>query len=106
MSWKIFRHVIWSWKFFARYMIFEHGKFLVGYVIFGHEKFFVGHEIFGHGKFLLSMRFLIMKKKFWTCNFGVENFGGHVIFDHADDGPNFVLQNLKSRGSLQMLKGI
>ena len=69
-------------------------------------KFFVGHEIFGHGKFLLSMRFLIMKKKFWTCNFGVENFGGHVIFDHADDGPNFVLQNLKSRGSLQMLKGI
>ena len=87
-------------------MIFEHGKFLVGYVIFGHEKFFVGHEIFGHGKFLLSMRFLIMKKKFWTCNFGVENFGGHVIFDHADDGPNFVLQNLKSRGSLQMLKGI
>ena len=47
-----------------------------------------------------------MKKKFWTCNFGVENFGGHVIFDHADDGPNFVLQNLKSRGSLQMLKGI
>ena len=87
-------------------MIFEHGKFLVGYVIFGHEKFFVGHEIFGHGKFLLSMRFLIMKKKFWTCNFGVENFGGHVIFDHVDDGPNFVLQNLKSRGSLQMLKGI
>ena len=36
----------------------------------------------------------------------VENFFGHVICGHPDDGSNFVLQNLKSQGSLQMLEGI
>ena len=36
----------------------------------------------------------------------MENFVGHVICGHPDDGSSFVLQNLKSQGSLQMLKGI
>ena len=31
---------------------------------------------------------------------------GEVICGHPNDGSNFVLQNLKSRGSFQMLKGI
>ena len=39
---------------------------------------------------------------FWSWEF----FFGHVMMGHANVGSNFFLQNHKSRGSLQMLKGI
>ena len=42
-----------------------------------------------------------------ACNFWLwKILLGHVIFGPLDDGSNFVLQNLKSQGSLQMLKGM
>ena len=42
---------------------------------------------------------------FWTCDFLLlEFFVGHVVVVMEMMGSTFVLQNLKSQGSLQMLK--
>jgi len=53
------------------------------------------------------MYFLFMENFVKACNFWLwKILLGHVIFGPPDDGSKFVLQNLKSQGSLQMLKGI
>ena len=65
----------------------------------------VYNVIFGVGIFRTDFGMGI----FWTCDFGIgicwtcDFF--FFFFGHLDDWSNFVLQNLKSQGSLQMLKG-
>ena len=81
-------------------------RVFVGYEIFGHGKFCWTCD-FDHGKLCQGMYFLFMENFVKACNFWLwKILLGHVIFGPPDDGSKFVLQNLKSRGSLQMLKGI
>ena len=67
--------------------------------------FCVGHEILDMENFVGHV--ILVMGIFEHGNFGHGNFFfGHVMMGHANVGSNFFLQNHKSRGSLQMLKGI
>ena len=104
--------ISWVWKFLWVWVWVWIWKIFCGVL-----DFYVGHGIF----FFFFFFFLdVEKKKFWTWRnffFGHEFFVRHGIFlewvfwdrvfcGHLNDWLNIVLQNLKSWGSLQMLRGI